>query len=141
MKQKFIRDRTGDGYIDVAITLIIIVLLTASLLGLFPIFTAQQSLNQTAKYTARTVELCGRADRATLDSVTESGDFVEPDEIQVDAEWFKASDKTIQLKTPFTVTLVKTVPIVILRPSWGNPFVIHVRITASAHGISEVYHK
>lgn len=141
MKRSFIRDQTSEGYVDVAITLLIVVLLMASLLALFPIFTAQQSLNQTAKYMARTVELYGRADENTLSSVTESGEFVEPDEIQVDTEWFDAGERTIQLKTPFTVTISKTVPITILRPAWGDPLVINVRISASAHGISEVYWK
>ena len=141
MKTKFIRDQTGEGYVDVAITLLILVLLMASLLALFPIFTAQQSLNQTAKYTARTVELYGKADEGTLSSVTEVGSFLEPDEARVDAEWFRSADKTIQLKTPFTVTVSKTLPITILRPAWGTPLVIRVRISATARGISEVYWK
>lgn len=62
MKRKFIRDQTAEGYIDVAITILILFTLMASIMALFPIFTAQQSLNQTAKYTARTIELCGKAD-------------------------------------------------------------------------------
>jgi len=73
--------------------------------------------------------------------VTEAGEFVEPDEIQVDTEWFDVGERTIQLKTPFTVTISKTVPIIILCPAWGDPLVIHVRISASAQGISEVYWK
>lgn len=141
MKRKFIRDQTAEAYIDVAITVLIIFAFMASLMALYPIFTAQQSLNQTAKYMARTAELYGKADDNTLQSVTENGKFVEPDSVSVDTEWKDAVEKTIQLKTPFTVTISKTVPIVIIRPALGDPVTINVLITASANGISEVYWK
>lgn len=141
MKKRFIRDQTGEGYIDVAVTVLIIFALMASLMALFPIFTAQQSLNQTARHMVRTVELYGKADDATLQSVTEDGSFIIPDSIEIETQWYNAPDKTIQLKTKFTITITKNIPIVILRPAFGDPIVIHVRITASANGISEVYHK
>ena len=141
MKRKFIRDQTAEGYIDVAITMLIIFVLMASLLALFPIFTAQQSLNQTAQYTVRTVELYGKADDETLESVTADSGFLAPDNVEVEAEWQDAAAKTIQLKNAFTVTLTKAVPIIILRPALGEPVVINVQITATARGISEVYWK
>jgi len=133
MKRKFIRDQTAEGYI--------IFVIMASLLAIFPIFTAQQSLNQTAKYMARTIELFGKADDQTLESVTEDGNFFAPDSVEIDAEWQDAVEKTIQLKNSFTVIITKVVPIVILRPALGDPVVIHVEITATARGISEVYWK
>ncbi len=141
MKRKFIRDQTGEAYIDVAITVLIIFTLMASLMAQYPIFTAQQSLNQTVKYMARTVELYGKADDKTLLSVTENENFIDPDSTSIDTEWKDAAEKTIQLKTPFTITIKKTVSIVIMRPSLGDPVTIDVLITASANGISEVYWK
>lgn len=138
--KRFIRDQTAEGYIDVAITMVIIFVLMASLLALYPIFTAQQSLNQTAKYMARTIELYGRADDETL-AVTADGHFLIPDNVEVEAEWQNAAENTIQLKNSFTVIMSKTVPIVILRPALGEPVVINVQITATARGISEVYWK
>lgn len=141
MKRKFIRDQTGEGFIDVAITILIIFTLLASILTLYPIITAQQSLNQTAKYMARTVELYGKADDETLQSLMGDGVFLEPDNISVETVWENATEKTIQLKTPFTLTVTKTVSIIILRPALGDPVTIDVTITASAQGISEVYWK
>ncbi|MFZ5973991.1 MAG: DUF4320 family protein [Bacillota bacterium] len=141
MKRKFIRDQTGEGYVDVAITMLIIFALMASLMALFPIFTAQQSLNQTAKYIARTVELNGKADDKTLQSVTEDENFIKPDSVSINTVWENEAQKTIQLKTSFVVTVTKTVPIVIMRPAFGEPIAINVKISASAQGISEVYHK
>ena len=137
----FIRDQTGEGYIDIAITILIIFTLMASLMALFPIFTAQQSLNRTVEYMARTVELYGKADDGTLQSVTENGNFVAPDSITVETTWENPAEKTIQLKTLFVVTVTRTVPITILRPAMGDPVTINIRISASAQGISEVYWK
>lgn len=141
MRKRFIRDSTGEGYADIAIAMLIILTFTASLLLLFPIFTAKQSLDQAAKYVARTVELYGKADDATLNSVLDNGDILHPDDVQIDATWFNASQKTIQIKDGFTVTVKKTVPITILRPALGNPVVFHVTVSAVARGISEVYWK
>ena len=141
MKRNLIRDQTAEGYIDVAITTLIIFTIMASLMALFPLFTTQQSLNQTARYMARTVELYGKADDATLQYVTEDGNFIVPDSIDIETEWHNTTQRTIQLKTQFTVTVGKTVPIVILRPALGEPLVIYVRISSAANGISEVYHK
>ena len=141
MKRKFIRDQTGEGFVDVAITILIVFTLMASLMALYPIFTAQMSLNQAAKYMARTVELYGKADDQTLQSVMEDGDFIEPDTVSIETEWENTAEKTIQLKTPFTVTITKTVSIVIMRPALGDPVAINVCISASANGISEVYWK
>lgn len=141
MKRKFISDQTAEGYIDVAITMLIIFVFMASLLALYPIFTAQQSLNQTVQYTARTIELYGKADNEALEFVTADGDFLVPDRVEVEAEWQDAAEKTIQLKDAFTVTMTKTVPIVIMCPALGEPVVINVQITATARGISEVYWK
>lgn len=141
MKRNFIRDQTAEAYIDVAITILILFTLMASLMALFPIFTAQQSLTQTAKYMARTVELYGKADDETLQSVTDNENFLAPDSVEIDTEWHAAAAKTLQLKTPFTIMVTKTVSIVILRPALGEPITIDVQITASARGISEAYWK
>ena len=141
MKRNFIRDQAGEVYIDVAITILIVFVFMASLMALFPIFTTQQSLNQTAKYISRTVELYGKADDEILHSVIENENFIEPDNIAIETDWENATEKTIQLKTAFTITVDKAVPIVIMRPALGDPFVINVNISASSRGISEVYWK
>lgn len=136
---KFIRDRTGEAYVDVSITVLIIFTLMASLMVLFPIFTTQQSLNNTARMLARTAEVTGNANDAQSSLTTLP--VLQPDTIQWDTTWQDASLKTIQLKTPFTVTVSKQVPIIILRPALTAPITFNISISASASGISEVYWK
>lgn len=134
------RDQTGDGYIDIAIVVLIVFLLMASLLALFPILTAQQSLNNTAKQIARTIEITGNAG-SDLDDWLENIVSIKPDDVHVETVWKDSHEKTIQLKTPFTVTVTKMMPLTILRPALGDPIVFNIQITTTATGISEVYHK
>lgn len=139
--RSFIRDRTGEGYVDVAITILIIFAVIAGIFSLFPIYTTYQTLNATARQIAHVVEVCGQADDATVALATGPDGFSEPDAIVFDTTWLNSSTKKIQLKTPFTVTISKQVVIPILRPLTGSPIGFRVNVNASASGISEVYWK
>lgn len=142
MKHKqFIRDRTGEGYVDVAISILIIFVVVAGIFSVFPIYTTYQTLNATARQIAHVVEVCGKADDATIALATGYEGFVEPDSIAIETNWHNASTRKIQLKTPFTVTITKQLLIPILRPVAGSPIGIRVDVSTSASGISEVYWK
>lgn len=139
-KTNFTRDQTGDGYIDIAIVIIIVFLLLASLLGLFPVLSAQQSLNNSARQIARTIEITGSAG-ADLDQMIYSIDGLTPDDVEIETVWHDPAARTIQLKTPFKVVVTKNMPLTILRPAFGDPIVFNIEIKATAAGISEVYYK
>lgn len=138
---QFIRDRTGEGYVDVAISILIIFVVIAGIFSVFPIYTTYQTLNATARQIAHVVEVCGKADDATFALATGHEGFIEPDSIAIETNWHNASTRKIQLKTPFTVTITKQLLIPILRPVAGSPIGIRVNVSASASGISEVYWK
>ena len=121
--------------------MLIIFALVAGIFSLFPIYTTYQSLNATAKQMAHVVEVCGQADSATLALVTSNGKLLAPDDTTIETTWYNASQKKIQLKTPFTITLTKQILIPILKPVGGHAIGIKVRVSASASGISEVYWK
>ena len=126
---------------DVAIAMLIIFALVAGIFSLFPIYTTYQSLNATAKQMAHVVEVCGQADSVALALVTSNGNLLAPDDTTIDTTWYNVSQKKIQLKTPFTITLTKQILIPILKPVGGHAIGIKVRVRASASGISEVYWK
>ena len=140
-RRTFIRDRTGEGYVDVAISLILVFVIVAGIFSLFPIYTTYQSLNATARQVAHVIEVCGQADEATLALAIGQDGLVSRDDIAVETDWHNASTKKIQLKTPFTVTVSKRVLIPILRPVSGSPIGFNILISAKASGISEVYWK
>ena len=136
----FIRDQSGDSYIDIAIVMLVIFALLASILALFPILSAQQSLNNTVRQIVRTVEITGNAG-TEVDLLLDNLTSMKPDSLTWQTVWKDPVQKTIQLKTPFSVTATKQVPLTIIRPTFGNAFVIEITITAMASGISEVYFK
>ena len=140
-RRTFIRDRTGEGYVDVAISLILIFVIVAGIFSLFPIYTTYQSLNATARQVAHVIEVCGQADEATLALAIGQDGLVSTGDIAVETDWHNASTKKIQLKTPFTVTVSKRMLIPILRPVSGSPIGFNILISAKASGISEVYWK
>ena len=140
-RRTFIRDRTGEGYVDVAISLILVFVIVAGIFSLFPIYTTYQSLNATARQVAHVIEVCGQADEATLALAIGQDGLVSTGDISVETDWHNASTKKIQLKTPFTVTVSKRVLIPILRPVSGSPIGFNILISAKASGISEVYWK
>ncbi len=140
-RKQFIRDRTGEGYVDVAIAILLIFAVVAGIFSMFPIYTTYQSLNATVRQIAHVVEVSGQADDATIALVTDSGSYIDPDCIVFDTTWYNASQKKIQLKTPFTVTITKQVLIPIIKPLGGNPIGIRINVSAKASGISEVYWK
>lgn len=137
---RLIKDQSGEGYVDIAIVILIIFVLMASLLAVFPILSAQQSLNSTVRQVVRAVEITGNAG-TEVDTLLTQLTSAKPDSLSWQTSWKDAANKTIQLKTPFTVTATKVVPLVVLRPSFGEPLVIEVEISATASGISEVYFK
>ncbi len=138
--QRLIRDQEGDSYIDIAIVMLVIIALLASILGIFPVLAAQQSLNNTVRQIVRAVEITGNAG-SEVDDLMENLTSIKPDSLTGLTEWKDPVQKTIQLKTPFTVTATKKVPLTIIRPGFGKAIVIEISISATASGISEVYFK
>lgn len=141
MNRKFISDQTAEGYIDICITIMIIFAFIASIMFIFPIFTAKQDLNQSVKHITRMIELTGKADDTTINSIFEDGTLTLPDDIAITTEYENSTLKTIQLKTPFTVIVQRKVKIPIMRPLFGTSLNIRINITSTGKGLSEVYWK
>jgi len=138
-RRNLFQDRRGEGYIDTALMIVIVFTLMISLMFVFSIFTTYLSLNSTAKQLAHGIEVYGQADDATIALI--SGGEMSAADVQVDTTWYNADRKTIQLKTPFTVTVHERINIPILKFITGDAVKIKLNLAASADGISEVYWK
>jgi len=111
----FSRDQSGEGYVDLAIVVLVIFVLMAMLLSVYPIFTVQQSLNSTVRHIVRTAEITGNAG-TEIDALLDTIPSVKPDTLVWNTTWKDPGAKTIQLKTSFTVTAKKLVPLQIIGP-------------------------
>ena len=138
-RKKLFQDCRGEGYVGTALMIVIVFTLMISLMFVFSIFTTYLNLNSTAKQLAHGIEVYGQADAATIALI--SGGKLSTADVEVDTTWYNASRKSIQLKTPFTVTVHERINIPILKFLTGDSVSIKLNLTASAEGISEVYWK
>ena len=138
-RKNLFQDRRGEGYIDTALMIVIVFTLMISLMFVFSIFTTYLGLNSTAKQLAHGIEVYGQADDATIAMI--SGGELSAADVQVDTTWYNSARRTIQLKTPFTVTVHERINIPILKFITGDAVNIKLNLSASADGISEVYWK
>jgi len=138
--KELFKDKSGGMYVDVILGLMILIIITAVMVTLYPAFALAQELNQTARMAARVVEITGRVGDEAEDVLYNSSNMV-PDDVEWEVDYYNEQDQTIQLKSPFTVILTKEVPITIMQPTFGPPLQINLTLRADASGISEVYWK
>lgn len=141
MIKRFAQEQKAEGYIDVCITLLIIISFIASIMFIYPIFTAKQNLNQSTQHITRTIELYGKADDSTINDIFVNGTLIEPDSVDIIADFENSRLKTIQLKDDFTVITKKTIQIPVIKPYVIDPIYITIELTSTGKGISEVYWK
>lgn len=136
----FFKDKYGGMYVDVILGLMIIIIITAVMVTLFPAFSLAQELNQTARMAARVVEVTGCVGDE-VEEVLYSSSNMAPDSVEWEVDYHNEEDRTIQLKDTFALVLTKDVPITIMQPSFGPPIQITLTLRADASGVSEVYWK
>lgn len=130
--KKVIKDRSGEGYIDVAVIVFCVMLVTALGVKLFPIFITKIQLDNFADELVREAEISGRvgSETSVRQRVLEEKTGIHPD-----VYW--SSGGNIQLNEEVTVTLVMDKDLGLFGRFGSFP----VTIRAAASGKSEVYWK
>lgn len=130
--RKIIKDKRGEGYIDAAVIVFCVMLVTALGVRLFPIFTAKIQLDNFADELVREAEISGRVGSETTgrQSVLEEKTGIHP-------AVYWSSGGNIQLNEEVTVTLVLQKDLGL----FGKFGLFPVTIRARASGKSEVYWK
>lgn len=130
--KKVIKDRSGEGYIDVAVIVFCVMLVTALGVKLFPIFITKIQLDNFADELVREAEISGRvgSETSVRQRVLEEKTGIHPD-----VYW--SSGGNIQLNEEVTVTLVMHKDLGLFGRFGSFP----VTIRARASGKSEVYWK
>lgn len=136
----FFKDKSGGMFVDVILGMMILIIITAVMVTLFPAFSLVQELNQTARMAARVAEVTGCVGDEVEEVLYSSSNMV-PDSVEWEVDYHNEIDRTIQLKDTFTVILTKEVPITIMQPTFGPPIQITLTLRADASGVSEVYWK
>ncbi len=133
MFKRILKSKRGEGYIDVAIGILCLLLVVAFAVQLFPVFTSKQQLDIFATEIVREAEIKGSTsvDSRIADLREQTG--LAPD-IRWDCDYY--SGKKVQLNGDIEVRLTDTVDIGFF--VFGS---FPIDIQAKATGKSEVYYK
>lgn len=133
MLKRILKSKRGEGYMDVAIGILCLLLVVAFAVQLFPVFTSKQQLDIFAAEIVREAEIKGSTsvDSRIADMREQTG--IDPT-IRWDCDYY--SGKKVQLNGDIEVLLTDTVDIGFFI---FGPFPIDIQ--AKATGKSEVYYK
>lgn len=128
-----LREKRGEGYIDIAVGILCLMLVIALAVSLFPVFMVKQQLNRFADEIVRQAEIVGSTsvNRRIEELREETG--LDP-EISWDCDYFEGSK--VQLNGDIAVTLTCRINLGFFQ--FGS---FPVKIRARASGKSEVYYK
>ena len=128
-----LREKRGEGYIDLAVGVLCMMLVIALAVSLFPVFMVKQQLNRFADEIVRQAEIVGSTsvNRRIEELREETG--LDP-EISWDCDYFEGSN--VQLNGDIAVTLTCRINLGFFQ--FGS---FPVEIRARASGKSEVYYK
>ena len=128
-----LREKRGEGYIDIAVGILCLMLVIAMAVSLFPVFMVKQQLNRFADEIVRQAEIVGSTsvNRRIEELREETG--LDP-EISWDCDYFEGSK--VQLNGDIAVTLTCRINLGFFQ--FGS---FPVEIRARASGKSEVYYK
>ena len=131
--RKVLREKRGEGYIDIAVGILCLMLVIALAVSLFPAFMAKQQLDRFADEIVRQAEIMGSTsvNRRIEELREETG--LDP-EISWDCDYFEGSK--VQLNGDISVTMTCRINLGFFQ--FGS---FPVEIRARASGKSEVYYK
>lgn len=133
MLRQIIKSKRGEGYIDVAIGILCLMLVVALAVSLFPVFTTKQQLDLFAAEIVREAEITGGTNVSARINTLRQQTGLNP-QIEWNCDYFNGS--RVQLNGDISVTLTDTVDIGFF--IFGS---FPIQIRARASGKSEVYYK
>ena len=128
-----IKEKKGEGYIDVAVFLLVAALIIATITKVTPAFIIKSQLNEFAKETLRQSQIRGEIEIDYTDIAENLG--ITPEEVLWEANTF--SGKKVQLDEDITV-MAKTNYDIGLFGDFGS---FSIPLVGKATGKSEVYWK
>lgn len=129
--RKLLRSKRGEGYIDVCMIVLVVIMILALFTAAAPVMTAKMQLDNFADELVREAEISGRIGAETT---SRARVISEKTGLSPKIEWSRSGK--IPLNQEFTVTLTVTLDI-----GFGGFGSFPVTLTSKASGKSEVYWK
>lgn len=134
---KALKNRKAEGYIDVAIAVLVIVFLLVLALSVFKLVTLKQDMKYMCEELVKTATLNGKVgeevDERFEELCAETG--VRP-RLAITATYFNATTKTVQLGDTITVKLTYETSLA----GFGD-FELPFEVSVSSSGLSRIYWK
>lgn len=133
---KILKNKKGQGYIDVAVMVLVFALVMAFALSVFPVFVAKSNLNKFASEVVREAETTGQIGSSVQDRINKlKKDLENVDSVDWKVNYIYGTNK-IQLGDPIDVTVKKNVNIGFFK--FGS---FPIPLQSKDSGFSEVYWK
>lgn len=129
---KLLRSKRGEGYIDVAVLVLCVMLVIALAVSVLPVFVTKNKLDTYAAELCREAEIAGRVGSETT---LRAQVLTEKTGLSPNISWSKTG--RLQLNEEFTVTATLQADIGIFGGFGSFP----ITLEAQASGKSEVYYK
>ncbi|HCR83501.1 MAG TPA: hypothetical protein DIW07_08810 [Lachnospiraceae bacterium] len=130
--KKVLKNKRGEGYIDVAVLVLCVMLVIAVAVSVLPVFVTKNKLDTYAAELCREAEIAGRVGNETT---LRAQVLTEKTGINPNISWSKSGK--IQLNQDFTVTVTVQTDLGLFGGFGSFP----VTLKAQASGKSEVYWK
>lgn len=132
MMKKLLRSQRGEGYVDVAVLVLCVMLVVAVAVSTLPVFITKNKLDSYATELCREAEIAGRVGTETT---LRAQVLTEQTGLTPSITWSKTGK--IQINEEFTVTLTTKADIGL----FGGFGHLPITLKAAASGKSEVYWK
>lgn len=132
MLKHILKSKQGEGYIDVAVLVLCVVLMLAVAISVLPVFVTKNKLDNYAVELCREAEIVGRVGSETT---LRAQVLTEKTGLSPNISWSETGK--IQLNEEFTVTVTTQIDLGLFGGFGSFP----VTLKAQASGKSEVYHK
>lgn len=129
---KLLKNKRGEGYIDVAVLVLCVMLVIAMAVSVLPVFVTKNKLDTYATELCREAEIAGRVGSETT---LRAQVLTEKTGLNPSISWSKTGK--IQINEEFTVTLATQVDLGLFGGFGSFP----ITLRAEASGKSEVYWK
>lgn len=132
MLKHILKSKLGEGYIDVAVLVLCVMLMLAVAISVLPVFVTKNKLDNYAVELCREAEIAGRVGSETT---LRAQVLTEKTGLSPNISWSETGN--IQLNEEFTVTVTTQTNLGLFGGFGSFP----VTLKAQASGKSEVYHK
>jgi len=140
-----LKNKKGEAYYGLIIKTVVVIALVVTAISVFSIFVKYQNANYICKRITREIELSGAAVpsdiNSTFNALTSELGLENTSWSISNVTYFNNSEKTIQLRDTFKITVNTTYYIEVLDPLFDDAISVAIPMTATLTGMSEVFQK